>query len=71
MYVPIGRFMFVEARRRGLSPIAAIRGYADAQHAPEWFTTAPSLAVPIAIERAGLKAKNTQNTRARKNTELA
>lgn len=49
-----------EARRRGLSPIAAIRGYADAQHAPEWFTTAPSLAVPIAIERAGLKAADMQ-----------
>merc|ERR1711865_1158674 len=49
-----------EARRRGLSPIAAIRGYADAQHAPEWFTTAPSLAVPIAIERAGLKASDMQ-----------
>jgi len=49
-----------EARRRGATAIAAIRGYADAQHAPEWFTTAPSLAVPKAIEAAGLKAADMQ-----------
>jgi len=49
-----------EARRRGATAIAAIRGYADAQHAPEWFTTAPSLAVPKAIEAAGFKAADMQ-----------
>jgi acetyl-CoA C-acetyltransferase len=38
----------------GVKPIAIIRGYADAEHAPEWFTTAPSLAVPKAIAKAGL-----------------
>lgn len=38
----------------GLKPIAKIRGYADAAQAPEWFTTAPSLAVPKALERAGI-----------------
>lgn len=38
----------------GLKPIAKIRGYADAAHQPEWFTTAPSKAVPIALQRAGL-----------------
>jgi len=49
-----------EARNRGLKPLAAIRGYADAQCAPEWFTTAPSLAVPKALEAAGLKAADMQ-----------
>jgi acetyl-CoA C-acetyltransferase len=39
----------------GLKPIAKIVSYADAAHAPEWFTTAPSIAVPIALGKAGLK----------------
>lgn len=39
----------------GIKPIAKIRGYADAQQAPEWFTTAPSKALPRAVEKAGLK----------------
>lgn len=38
----------------GLTPIAKIVSYADAAQAPEWFTTAPSLAVPKALEKAGL-----------------
>ncbi|MCC6702941.1 MAG: acetyl-CoA C-acyltransferase [Fluviicola sp.] len=38
----------------GLKPIAKIVSYADAAHAPEWFTTAPSLAVPKALAKAGL-----------------
>ena len=38
----------------GLSPIAKIVSYADAAQAPEWFTTSPSLAVPKALEKAGL-----------------
>lgn len=37
----------------GLTAIAKIAGYADAAHAPEWFTTAPSKAIPIALKRAG------------------
>eukprot|EP00747_Dinoflagellata_sp_TGD_P166199 gnl/TRDRNA2_/TRDRNA2_188620_c1_seq1.p1 gnl/TRDRNA2_/TRDRNA2_188620_c1~~gnl/TRDRNA2_/TRDRNA2_188620_c1_seq1.p1 ORF type:complete len:256 (-),score=61.17 gnl/TRDRNA2_/TRDRNA2_188620_c1_seq1:83-778(-) len=45
-----------EARSRGATVLAAVRGFADAQHAPEWFTTAPSLAVPKAIENAGVQA---------------
>jgi acetyl-CoA C-acetyltransferase len=49
-----------EARSRGLTPLAAIRGFADAQHAPEWFTTAPSKAVPKALEAAGLKSADMQ-----------
>jgi acetyl-CoA C-acetyltransferase len=36
----------------GLTPLAKIKGFADAAQKPEWFTTAPSKALPIAIERA-------------------
>lgn len=38
----------------GVKPIAKILSYADAEQAPEWFTTTPSLAVPKAIKKAGL-----------------
>src|SRR5690606_29080741 len=37
-----------------LKPIAKIIGYGDASHEPEWFTTAPSKAVPIALKKANL-----------------
>lgn len=36
----------------GLKPLAKIRGFADAAQKPEWFTTAPAKALPIALERA-------------------
>ncbi len=39
----------------GLKPLAVIRSYADAEQAPEWFTTTPSLAVPKAVQKAGLQ----------------
>ena len=42
----------------GLKPIAKIVSYADAAQAPEWFTTAPSMAVPKALEKAGLSTKD-------------
>jgi acetyl-CoA C-acetyltransferase len=38
-----------------LQPMARILSYADAEQAPEWFTTSPSIAVPKAIQKAGLK----------------
>lgn len=38
----------------GLKPIGRIIAYADAEQAPEWFTTTPSLAVPKAVAKAGL-----------------
>lgn len=38
----------------GLTPLARIRGYGDAEGAPVQFTTAPSKAVPVAVERAGM-----------------
>lgn len=43
-----------KADAMGLKPIAKIIGYADAEQAPEWFTTTPSLAVPKAVAKAGL-----------------
>lgn len=38
----------------GLQPLARICSWADAEQAPEWFTTTPALAVPKAIQKAGL-----------------
>lgn len=38
----------------GLTPIAKIVSYADAAQAPEWFTTAPSLAIPKALAKANM-----------------
>jgi acetyl-CoA C-acetyltransferase len=37
----------------GLKPLAKIVSYADAEQAPEWFTTAPSKAIPKALAKAG------------------
>lgn len=44
-----------KADELGLKPIAKIISYADAEQAPEKFTTTPSLAVPRAVKKAGLK----------------
>ena len=38
----------------GLTPIAKVKGFADAEHEPEWFTTAPSKAMPKAAAHAGV-----------------
>lgn len=45
-----------KAAALGLKPIAKIKGFADAQQAPEYFTTAPAKAIPAAIAKAGLTA---------------
>ena len=45
-------------RQLGLNPMARILSYADAEQAPEWFTTSPSIAVPRAVEKAGLKMQD-------------
>jgi acetyl-CoA C-acetyltransferase len=42
----------------GLKPIAKIRGFADAAQDPMWFTTTPSIAIPLAMKRAGVEKKN-------------
>ncbi|MEN9743898.1 MAG: hypothetical protein RLZZ65_1703 [Bacteroidota bacterium] len=41
-------------KAHGLQPIAKVTGYADAAQDPEWFTTAPSLAIPKALEKANV-----------------
>ncbi len=41
-----------------LRPLARIISYADAEQAPEWFTTTPSIAVPKAVSRGGLKMED-------------
>lgn len=43
-----------KAKEMKIQPIAKIRSFSDAAQEPEWFTTAPAKAVPIAIEKAGL-----------------
>lgn len=44
-----------KADKLGLKPIAKIKSYADAEQAPEWYATTPSLAVPKAVAKAGLQ----------------
>lgn len=47
-----------KAEALGLKPIAKIVSYADAEQAPEWFTTTPALAVPKAVAKAALKMED-------------
>ena len=47
-----------KAEELGLKPLAKIKGFADAEQAPEWFTTSPSLAMPKAAQKAGLTIKD-------------
>jgi acetyl-CoA C-acetyltransferase len=42
----------------GLKPIARIVSFADAEHEPKWFTTAPTKAAPIALKRAKLSVSD-------------
>ena len=44
--------------KNGLTPMAKIVSYADAAHEPEWFTTAPSKAVPKALSKANLQVSD-------------
>ena len=41
-------------KRLNLKPIARIVSFSDGEQAPEWFTTAPTISVPKAIQLAGL-----------------
>jgi acetyl-CoA C-acetyltransferase len=43
-----------KALELGLTPLAKIKGYADAAHEPKWFTTAPAKALPKALAKAGV-----------------
>ncbi len=47
-----------KAEELGVKPIAKIRSFSDAAQKPEWFTTSPAKAIPIALERAGLKPED-------------
>ncbi len=47
-----------KAKELGIKPLAKVLSYADAQQAPEWFTTAPSKAIPLALSRANLSTKD-------------
>jgi acetyl-CoA C-acetyltransferase len=47
-----------KANELDLKPIAKIKGYADAAHQAEWFTTAPAKAIPIALNKAKIDLSN-------------
>ncbi|MCJ0743140.1 acetyl-CoA C-acyltransferase [Pedobacter montanisoli] len=47
-----------KAKELGLKPLAKILSYADAQQAPEWFTTAPAKAIPLALHKANVDIKD-------------
>jgi len=47
-----------KAMALGIKPLAKIIGYADAEQAPEWFTTTPSVVIPKAVAKAGLKMED-------------
>ena len=47
-----------KAKELGIKPLAKILGFADAQQAPEWFTTAPSKAIPLALHKANVDIKS-------------
>ena len=49
-----------KAKELGLKPLATIKGYADAAHEPQWFTTAPAKALPKALDRAGISLKDVE-----------
>ncbi|MBL7830447.1 MAG: acetyl-CoA C-acyltransferase [Saprospiraceae bacterium] len=50
---------FVKANN--LTPVARIVSFADAEQDPQWFTTTPTIAAPIAMQRAGLKVSDISN----------
>ena len=43
-----------KAAELNLTPLAKIKGYADAAHEPKWFTTAPAKALPKALAKANI-----------------
>lgn len=48
-----------KALELGLKPLAKILSHASSAKSPEWFTTAPSDAIPIALNRAGITKEKT------------
>lgn len=47
-----------KADELGIKPLAKIISYGDAAQEPEWFTTAPAKAVPVALKKANLNASD-------------
>ena len=47
-----------KAAELGIKPMAKLVSYADAAHEPEWFTTAPAKALPIALEKANISTSD-------------
>ena len=47
-----------KVKELGVTPLAKMVSYADAAHEPEWFTTAPSKALPKALKKAGLETSD-------------
>jgi acetyl-CoA C-acetyltransferase len=45
-------------KERGLTPLARISGYGSAAQAPEWFTTAPAIAIDRTLSRMNLKTSD-------------
>ena len=44
-----------KAKELGIKPIAIIKGFADAEQDPKWFTTSPALALPKALSKADVQ----------------
>jgi len=47
-----------KAKDLGLNPLARILSHGSAAKEPEWFTTAPSEAIPVALKRAGVSKED-------------
>ncbi len=47
-----------KAKSLGLTPLAYIKSYADAEQEPKWFTTAPAKALPKALDKAGISVND-------------
>jgi acetyl-CoA C-acetyltransferase len=47
-----------KANELGLKPLAYIKGYADAEQEPKWFTTSPAKALPKALDKAGVRKED-------------
>lgn len=47
-----------KAKELNLTPLAKIKGYADAAQEPKWFTTAPAKALPKALSKAGISIED-------------
>jgi acetyl-CoA C-acetyltransferase len=45
-------------KKHGLTPLARIVGYGSAAQAPEWFTTAPAVAIDRTLAKLGLGVKD-------------